>query len=178
VSDAGYTARLKQLGASANLNGTITIRTPISGTVADREVTLGESGEDAGKPIMTILNDRKVLVTANVYEKDLGQIQVGQPVRVTVANRTFMGRIKVIGSTVAGETRVVTVQSELDNPDDLLKPGMFAQLELLTGHSTAPVLTIPQSAVVETNDQQKIVFVQNGNTYQPVDVALGQSAGE
>lgn len=181
LSDAGYEARLKQLGASANTNETITIKAPIAGTVADREVTLGESGQDAGKPIMTILNDRSVLVAANIYEKDLGQVQVGQQVRVKVAslpNRTFVGRISVIGSAVEGETRVVPVKAELDNPDGLLKPGMFAELNLLTGRSSAVVLAIPQSAIVETNDKKTVVFVQNGNAYQPAEVSLGQTSGD
>jgi membrane fusion protein, heavy metal efflux system len=178
LSDAGYKARLKQLGASANTNGTITIKAPISGTVADREVTLGESGEDAGKPIMTILNDLSVVVAANVYEKDLNQIQVGQQVRVKVASRTFVGRISVIGSAVEGETRVVPVKAELDNPEGRLKPGMFAELDLLTGRSSAPVLTIPQSAVVETNDKKTVVFVQNGNAYQPAEVSVGETSGD
>ncbi len=181
LSDAGYEARLKQLGASANANGTITIKAPITGTVADREITLGESGEDAGKPIMTILNDRSVFVTANVYEKDLGQPQVGQQVRVKVAslpNRTLLGRISVIGSVVEGQSRVMPVKAELENSDGKLKPGMFAELDLLTGRSSAAVLAIPQSAVVETNDKKTVVFVQNGNAYQPVEVTLGQASGE
>lgn len=178
LSDAGYKARLKQLGGSANTNGTVTIKAPISGTVADREVTLGESGEDAGKPIMTILNDRSVLVTANVYEKDLAQIQVGQQVRVKVASRNFVGRISVIGSVVEGETRVVPVKAELDNPEGRLKPGMFAELDLLTGRSSAAVLVIPQSAIVETNDKKTVVFVQNGNAYQSVEVSVGKTSGE
>ncbi len=181
LSDSGYKARLKQLGGSANTNGTVTIKAPISGTVADREVTLGESGQDAGKPIMTILNDRSVLVAANVYEKDLDQIKVGQQVRIKVAslpNRMFAGRISVIGSAVEGETRVVPVKAELDNPDGLLKPGMFAELNMLTGRSSAPVFAIPQSAVVETNDKKTVVFVQNGNAYQPAEVTLGQTSGD
>lgn len=181
LSDAGYKARLKQLGASTNANGTVTIKAPISGTVADREVTLGESGQDAGKSIMTILNDRSVLVAANVYEKDLDQIEVGQQVRVKVAsltNRAFVGRISVIGSTVEGETRVVPVKAELDNPDGLLKPGMFAELNLLTGRSSAPVLAVSQAAIVETNDKKTVVFVQNGNAYQPAEVSLGQTSGD
>jgi membrane fusion protein, heavy metal efflux system len=177
LSNAGYEARLKQLGASANPDGTVTLKAPITGTVADRAVTLGESGEDAGKPIMTILNDRSILVAANVYEKDLSQIQVGQRVRVKVAGHTLDGRISVIGSAVEGETRVVPVKAELDNPEGQLKPGMFAELNILTGRSTAPVLTIPQSAVVATNDQKTVVFVQNGNAYQPAEVSLGKTSG-
>jgi membrane fusion protein, heavy metal efflux system len=178
LSDARYQARLKQLGASPNLNGTITIQAPISGVVADRVITLGESGEDAGKPIMTILNNRRVLVAANVYEKDLDPIQVGQQVRVKVANRSFVGRISVIGSAVEGETRVVPVKAELDNPAGLLKPGMFVELDLFTGQSSLPVLAIPQSAVVETNNKKPVVFVQNGNAYQPLEVSLGRTSGD
>jgi membrane fusion protein, heavy metal efflux system len=181
LSDAGYKARLKQLGAGANTSGSITIKAPISGTVADREVTLGESGQDAGKPIMTILNDRNVLVAANVYEKDLEQIQVGQRARVKVAslsNRSFDGRISVIGSTVQGETRVVPVKTELDNPDGLLKPGMFAELDILTGRASASVLVVPKSAIVETNDKQTVVFVRNGNGYQLAEITLGLAAGD
>jgi membrane fusion protein, heavy metal efflux system len=180
LSNAGYEARLKQLGANANANGTITIKAPISGTVADREITLGESGADPGKPIMTILNDRSVLVVANVYEKDLEQVKAGQAVRVKVSSlpsRTFVGHISVIGSVVQGETRVVPVKAELDNSDGLLKPGMFADLELLTGRSSAAVLVIPQTAIVETNDQKTVVFVQNGNAYQPAEVTIGLKSG-
>ena len=79
---------------------------------------------------------------------------------------------------VEGQTRVVPVKAELNNPDGLLKPGMFAELNLLTGRSLPSVLAIPQSAVVETNDKKTVVFVQNGNAYQPAEVSLRQAAGD
>jgi cobalt-zinc-cadmium efflux system membrane fusion protein len=181
LSDETYRTRLQQLGAKANTDGTITITAPIAGTVADRETTLGESAEDAGKKVMTILNDRSVQVSANIYEKDLNRIQAGQRVQVKVAslpNRTFTGRISVIGAVVQGETRVVPVKAELDNTDSVLKPGTFAELEVLTDRTPAAVLVVPKSAIVETNDQKQIVFVQNGNAFQPMEVMLGQASGE
>jgi len=52
----------------ANAKGLVTVTAPISGRVADREVTLGQSFEDAGGKLMTIVND-KVFATANIYEK-------------------------------------------------------------------------------------------------------------
>jgi membrane fusion protein, heavy metal efflux system len=181
LSNRTYQTRLQQLGASPNPNGTLTLKAPISGIIADREVTLGQSGQDAGLKVMTIVNGRKVQVAANIYEKDLNQIKVGQQVQVKVeglADRTFQGRISVIGAVVEGGTRVVPVRAELDNPNNVLKPGMFAELEVLTRQTAASVLAIPTTAVVETNDQKQVVFVQNGSAYEPTEVRLGQTAGE
>lgn len=181
LSDDTYQTRLRQLGTTPNADGTITVTAPIAGIVADREATTGESGEDAGKKIMTIVNDRSVQVSANIYEKDLNQIQIGQRVRVKVnglPNRTFEGRIRVIGAVVEGESRVVPVKAELDNPDGALKPGMFAELEVLTDQTGAAVVAIPRSALVETNDKKTLVFVQNGTAFQPVEVVLGRESGD
>ena len=180
LSTATYSTRLKQLGADANPDGTITITAPIAGRVADREVTLGQSAEDAGTPLMTIVDDRTVLATANIYEKDLNQVKVGQSVRVMVSglpDRFFQGEITVVGAVVDGESRVVPVKAELDNLDGSLKPGMFAELEVLTDRTTEAVLAIPQSAIVNANGQS-LVFVQNGNSFQPVEVTLGRPAGD
>ena len=178
LSAGTYRTRLQQLGAEANSNGTITIKAPIAGTIAAREVTLGQSAEDAGATLMTIVDNRTVLATANIYEKDLSQVSQGQRVRVKVSSlpdQVFEGQITSVGSVVEGENRVVPVRAELNNADGALKPGMFAELEVLTTRTPEPVVVIPQSALVEANGQQ-LVFVQNGNSFQPVEVVLGRQA--
>ncbi|URD53645.1 efflux RND transporter periplasmic adaptor subunit [Chroococcidiopsis sp. CCNUC1] len=180
LSDAAYQTRLQQLGAKANAQGLVTVTAPISGRVADREVTIGQSFQDAGGKLMTIVNDSRVYATANIYEKDLDKVKKGQSVKVTVAsmpNRTFTGRIAVIGSVVESETRVVPVKAEIDNSSGVLKPGMFAQLEVLTDRTSTALLAIPSSAVVEANDKQ-MVYIQNGNAYQAAEVTLGQTSGD
>lgn len=181
LSDQAYQTRLRQLGANSNEDGTITITAPISGVVADREATKGESGQDAGKRIMTIVNGSSVQVSGNIFEKDLKRVETGQSVRVKangMPDRIFTGQISVIGSVVQGETRVVPVKAQLDNPNGALKPGMFAELEVITDRTPAALLAVPKSALVTTNDKKIIVFVQNGNTFQPTEITLGQSAGE
>jgi cobalt-zinc-cadmium efflux system membrane fusion protein len=180
LSDDTYQTRLQQIGTKANAKGLVTVTAPISGRVADREVTLGQSFEDAGGKLMTIVNDSQVFATANIYEKDIDKVKTGQRVSVKVASltdRTFSGRITVIGSAVEGETRVVPVKAELDNPGGVLKPGMFAELEVLTNRTPTAILVIPSSAVVDTNGKKQ-VYVQNGNAYQPVEVTLGQTSGD
>ncbi|MEH2323418.1 MAG: efflux RND transporter periplasmic adaptor subunit [Nostoc sp.] len=180
LSNSIYQTRLSQLGTRANAQGLITVTSPISGKVADREVTLGQSFEDAGGKLMTIINDSRVFATANIYEKDLNQIRTTQQVRVKVAsipNRIFNGRITRIGSVVQGETQVVPVQAQLENSGGVLKPGMFAELEVVTNQTSSAILAIKSAAVVETNGKKQ-VYVQNGNAYQPVEVTLGQTFGD
>lgn len=180
LSDAAYQARLQQLGANANPDGTVAIVSPIDGIVSDREISLGESVAEAGKALMTIVDNGTVLATANVYEKDLGKIKIGQSVRVKVTSlpsQTFEGKISMIGAVVEGDSRVIPVKAELDNAAGLLKPGMFAELELATSKSTESVLVIPRSSIVEANGKQ-IVYIQNGDAFQPVEVSLGRESGD
>ena len=180
LSGTAYQTRLQQLGTKANAQGQVTVTAPISGRVADREVTPGQAFEDAGGKLMTIVNDSRVYATANIYEKDLNKVKNGQPVSVKVAsvpNRTFTGRIAVIGSVVEGETRVVPVKAQIDNSSGVLKPGMFAELNVLTDRTPKAILAIPNAAVVDTNGKQS-VYVQNGNAYQAVEVTLGQTSGD
>jgi len=181
LSTAAYSARLNQLEASANSNGTVTIAAPIDGVISDREATVGESVEEAGKPLMTIVNDERVLASANIYEKDINKIRIGQPVQVKIAgqpsNTAFQGKVTVIGSAVEGQTRIVAVKAEIGNVKGQLKAGMFTNIEILTDNVSVSTLAIPATAVVEANGKQ-LVFVQNGKSYQPVDVTLGRTSGE
>jgi membrane fusion protein, heavy metal efflux system len=94
-----------------------------------------------------------------------------------VSDRTFSGQISRIGTMVEGETRVVPVQAEIDNSRGQLKPGMFAELEVLTDETFSAISAIPTSAVVEANGK-KVVYVQNGNAYQTVEVTLGKTSGD
>ena len=181
LSGAAYEARRNQLGAIANPDGTVTVVSPIAGVVSDREATLGESVEESGKPIMTIVNDRQVIASANIYEKDLSQVRIGQSVQVKVTgdstNTSFVGKVTAIGATVDSTTRVVPVKAEINNAQGKLKVGMFADLEIISDRASQPVIAVPIAAVVESNGKQ-LAFVQNGTQYQPVEVKLGRTSGD
>jgi cobalt-zinc-cadmium efflux system membrane fusion protein len=69
------------------------------------------------------------------------------------------------------------VKAEIGNVKGQLKAGMFTNIEILTDNVSVSTLAIPTAAVVEANGKQ-IVFVQNGKSYQPVDVVLGKTSGE
>jgi membrane fusion protein, heavy metal efflux system len=182
LSQQTYRTRLQQLGAKPNPDGTIAITAPITGIVADREATQGESGEDAGKKILTIVNGSSVQASGNIYEKNLAQVQIGQQVRIRVSRlgdsrSAFEGRISVIGTVVEGAARVVPVKVQLKNPSGQLRPGMYVEMEVLTNRSAAG-LAILKTAIVETNDKKQVVFVQNGTAFQPSEVTLGREFGD
>jgi membrane fusion protein, heavy metal efflux system len=179
LSDRAYQTRLQQLGTTADSRGLVAITAPISGTIADRSATIGQSFQDSGAKLMSIVNDGEVLATANIYEQDLNRVRMGQKVHVRVTSmpdRLFTGTISRVGAVV-GESRVVPVQAKLDNMAKMLKPGMSAELEVVTERTTQSVVAIPATAVVEANGR-KLVYVENGNKFQGVDVTLGRTTGD
>jgi cobalt-zinc-cadmium efflux system membrane fusion protein len=187
LSEQTYQTRLQQLGTNARADGTILIKAPMAGVILDpastpeHEIKVGESREEAGEAIFSIINSQQVQVAVNIYEKDLPKIRQGQQLRGWVSSspqQTFTGQINQIGSVVEGESRVIPVKATLDNSDGQLKPGLFVELEVLTDRTPTPVLAVPQSAVVKTNDQQTLVFVQNGKVFEPITVTLGQVSGD
>ncbi len=179
LSAASYEARLKQLGTGASPDGTITITAPISGTITNLKATQGESRQDAGTPLMSIVDSQAVLANANIYEKDIAKVQSGQQVRVIVDSlpkQEFIGRVTTIGAAVEGETRVIPVKAEIDNSGGKLKPGMFAKIKVVTDRTSTTALVIPSTALVEANGKN-LVFVQNGDAFEPTEVEVGQTVG-
>ena len=180
LSSAVYQARLQQLGAISNKQGLVVITAVIAGKVTDREVSLGQAFQDAGGKLMTIVNDSRVFATANIYEKDLAQVKLGQRVNIKVAslpNQIFFGKISQIGAIIEGEKRVIPVKVELNNLRGKLKSGLFAELEIITSQTPTAILAIPSSAVVEANGKN-LVYVQNGNAFDGIEVTLGQVSGD
>jgi cobalt-zinc-cadmium efflux system membrane fusion protein len=179
LSDDAYQTRLRQLNVRPTADGLVTVVAPISGAIADQSITPGESVNEAGVGLMTIVNGNGVWATANVYEKDLPNISQGQRVRVRVTgiDGTFDGTISYIGASVQGEARVVPVRAELSNADGLLKPGMFAELEVLTGQTSETAIAVPTAAIVDAGGQS-LVYVNNGQNYEPIEVKLGRVDGD
>ena len=146
---------------------------PISGTVIVREGSIGATvGSDAN--VFKIVDLSSVWIDANIFEKDLSRIRLGQAVKVTVPavpNGSFYGRVILVSSVVDPETRTVQVRTEVANPGGALKPDMFTNVEIITAeHTTA--ITIPLSAVLDDGGKS-VVFVSTDNGYEKKEVTLG-----
>jgi cobalt-zinc-cadmium efflux system membrane fusion protein len=141
------------------------LKSPLDGTVVERNVTPGQLvgvGGDPSQVLFTIADLDALQVVADVYERDLGLVQVGQVGRVTVESApslSFPTAIAMIGDIVDPNTRTVKVRAWVNNEGHKLKPEMFARLTIPIGED-APLIAIPNQAVVEA-EGKLFVYVQD-----------------
>ena len=178
LSATSYRARLGQLSARADRQGRAMVLAPSDGIVTHVSASAGETVEEATKDLLEIARLDRVLATAQIYERDLARVRVGQPVTVRVAgqdDRPIAGRVARIGTAIDPETRTLPVEAILSNPGGALKLGAFATIDLTVGTSQ-PVLALPAAAIVQEGGRS-IVFVENGSQFQRTDVTVGASDG-
>jgi len=124
------------------------VRAPFDGELGVRHVEVGQF-LTAGTQIVTLTDLSTLYANFTVTEKDSAALKVGQIVRVAVdayPGRTFEGKITAIEPQIATDTRNIRVQATLDNPDHILKPGMFATTTVVLPDKPA-VVTVPETAV-------------------------------
>ena len=135
------------------------LRAPFSGTLGIRAVDLGEYLQ-AGTTVVGLQSLDPMFADFYLPQQDLSRISVGQPVTATIdayPGKTFPGRIMAINPAVDPNSRNVQVRADLPNPDHLLRPGMFATLDIESG-APEPHITLPQTAVAY-NSYGDSVFV-------------------
>ncbi len=149
------------------------LNSPIDGIVVERNATIGATVTNDAN-LFKIIDLSSVWIDANVFEKDLERVKLGQEVKVKVTAfpaSSFSGRVILVSSVVDPDTRTVKVRTEVPNPDGRLKPDMFANVAIVTDlHSTA--ISIPQSAVLKDGDKT-VVFVAEGSGYKKRQVTAG-----
>jgi len=150
------------------------LKAPIDGVIVDRKSTVGELvGKD--KEIFTISDPTDLWVIADIKERDIGAVKVGQDAIFTVLaypGDTFRGKVARIGNQVSPEARTVDVRIETNNPEGKLKPGMFADVEITTT-VLRDVLVIPESALQADEDRQVVFVALSANKFERRVVKTG-----
>src|SRR6266403_6191870 len=124
------------------------VRAPFDGELGVRHVEVGQF-LTAGTQIVTLTDLSVLYANFTTTEKDSAMLKVGQTVRVLVdayPGRPFEGKITAIEPQIATDTRNIRVQATLDNPDHILKPGMFTTTTVVLPDKPA-VVTVPETAV-------------------------------
>ncbi|MDZ7828816.1 MAG: efflux RND transporter periplasmic adaptor subunit [Halofilum sp. (in: g-proteobacteria)] len=125
-----------------------TIRAPFAGRIGIVEVDVGQF-VDVGTPIVTLQTLDPVLVDFTVPQRDLGRIETGRPMVARAdawPGREFPGEVTAISPKVERRTRSVDVRAQMGNPDKVLRPGMFVDVQVLLPQQE-DVITLPQTAV-------------------------------
>jgi len=147
---------------------------PVAGIVLEKKAVQGMRFLP-GEVLYQIADLSSVWVQAEVAEQDIGLVKVGSVARVDIAaypDRHFQGKIDFIYPTLDSATRTVQVRVELANPDGLLKPAMFANVQLAALQS-GKVLTVPVSAVIDSGKRQIVLVQLAEGHFEPRTVKLG-----
>jgi len=162
-------AQLDQPLEQQTIGSRFALKSPLTGTVVARNVTPGQRvGGEAAQVLFTVVDLDTLQVIADVYERDLDLITVGERVTVTVESwpgESFPAVIASIGDIVDSNTRTVKIRATVTNDARKLKPEMFARLRIPMGENTS-VLVIPHQAVVEVGGQQLVYVETNPGQYE------------
>jgi len=160
----GIRQRLHRFGVSdGNPRGTYLtpLKAPFAGLITKAQASPGDR-VDAGREVFTVADLTQVWVQAEVYEKDLGRIRVGQSAFITVdtyPGQSFEGKVSYIGDALDPQTRTARVRCEVSNLDLRLKTDMFANIELPTKFSKQAI-AIP-SAALQVVEGKNVVFIRH-----------------
>jgi membrane fusion protein (multidrug efflux system) len=163
------------------------VKAPFSGRLGIRQVNVGQYLA-VGTQIVSLQQLNPLYVDFYLPQQALAQLAVGQNVTVSVdafPGKTFPAKVAAIGAEVDSATRSIAVRATLDNPDLLLRPGMFATLDLDVG-TAQQLVTLPATAI-SYNPYGETVFLvektkdkdgKTGLTAHQVFVTTGQTRGD
>ena len=167
-------AQVKALTQSGETKRTLTFRSPVSGIVTEKKAVQGMRFMP-GEELYQVTDLSAVWVIADVFEQDIGLIKMGAQAKVRInayPNKLFEGKVSYVYPTLNAATRTVPVRVQLANPGMLLKPAMFAQVELPVSAKGA-VVTVPVSAVIDSGTRQIVLLEKGEGRFEPREVKLG-----
>jgi Cu(I)/Ag(I) efflux system membrane fusion protein len=132
-----------------------------------------------GEVLFEIADLSSVWVLADVSEQDVGLVHLGQEANLNIVaypGKTFSGKVEFLYPTIDTETRTAKVRIELANPGGLLRPAMFANVEMVSGHVQGKVLAVPESAVLDSGARQLVLVRRGEGLFEPRTVKLGMRA--
>jgi multidrug efflux pump subunit AcrA (membrane-fusion protein) len=155
------------------------LRAPAPGIVLAKDIVAGQAVQP-GSRLYRLADLSTVWVEGDVFESDLADVRVGDPVRIEVAGypgAPLTGRVGFVSPVVDSAARTATVRVALRNPGGRLRPGMFVTM-FLTARLGASLVHVPADAVVRTGEQDIVYVVDRGGRLVPRDVVIGVRAGE
>ncbi|BCB27140.1 cation efflux system protein [Sulfurimicrobium lacus] len=171
--------QLQDLSKSGNARRTLTFRAPVNGIVIEKKAVQGMRFMP-GDVLYQIADLSSVWIVADVFEQDLALVRPGENARAMLnayPGKAFSARVSYVYPTLNPQTRTVPVRLELANPGGLLKPGMYADVELSTP-AGGKVLTVPASAVIYSGKNQTVLVELAPGRFEPRPVKLGMQGGD
>lgn len=156
----------------------MTWRAPRDGIVLQRNAVEGMKAAP-GDILFRLADISTVWVVADVPEYQLGAVKVGAAATIRLRSQpgqTFTGRVALIYPQVATDTRTTKVRIEIPNPDGMMLPDMYADVEIASG-SGGQVVAVPDNAVIDTGSRQVVIVYKGDGRFEPRQVQVGQQGG-
>jgi Cu(I)/Ag(I) efflux system membrane fusion protein len=169
---------LDELHKTRKARETLKLRAPISGRVLERNVLEGSYVEPTTE-LYRIADLSVVWLQAKVYDYELPHIELQQPVHVSLLaqpGKEFCGQVSFVEPVLNEMTRTVKVRVAIDNPENVFRPGMYANLQI--DHDMGQGLLVPESAVLRTGERAVAFRALPAGRFEPVEVTLGSQFGE
>ncbi|HET6974411.1 MAG TPA: efflux RND transporter periplasmic adaptor subunit [Pyrinomonadaceae bacterium] len=167
-----------QLGLAQKSLQYAVIPAPIDGFVTERVADLGEYVSPQQK-VVTIVRTNPLRIRIDIPEQAIQAVKVGQSVSISTSawpDKNFAGRVARIAPNVTAQSRTLTVEAEIDNSNNALKPGQFATVRILQERAE-PAVLIPARAVVNDAGVNRVYVIKNGHAEQRL-VQTGQTDGD
>ena len=169
-------ARLEEL--RIQMTNTVVV-SPVNGFVSRRSADPG-AFVSQNAPIVEVVAIDRVRLIANIVEKDLSQMQPGDPTQVEVdafPGEMFEGRIARVSPVLDPSTRTAPIEVEIPNPGYRLKPGMYARVRITTDERKE-ALVVPSNAVVDFGGRRGVFVATESDTvlFRPVTVGIENDA--
>lgn len=171
-------AQIERLEESQEVEKTLTLYAPVSGVVSKKQVRAGEY-VTAGRELLEISNLSNLWVYADIYEYEIPWVRTGQQayVKFPFLDTPISGTVSRIYPYLEAKTRTVKARIALENPDLVLKPDMYADVEIRTD-PVQQVLSVPMEAVLFSG-KHETVFVDLGEgRFEPRPVTIGHQDEE
>ena len=169
--------QIKRLEESQTPTNTITFYSPVSGFILER-AAYEKMRITYDTEIYSIADLSTIWLMADIYEYEAQNVKIGQKALMSLTyepDRQFEGKVTYIYPSLNNTTRTLKARIEFRNPQFLLKPDMYANVELITNQGTG--VMIPEEALLDTGTR-KVVIVQTGEgLFQPVEVTVGTRSG-
>src|SRR6266404_1593819 len=166
---------INALEKSRKATDTLVLRSPFTGVIEDVPMKKGMSVK-MGDRLVGVMDLSRLWLWADFYENEVGLLQVGQKLDISLPafpGKKFEGQIAAIDRRLDPMKRTTRVRIDLDNPEDQLRPGMFANVELKIDQGEG--LTVPVDAVLPTGSRS-LVFVDRGSgKLEPRFIQVGRS---
>ena len=166
-------ARARITLAKKSVSDTL-VRAPFSGVVAERLVSVGDYVA-RGTKVATVVSVNPLRVELTIPEQSVSLVKIGQPVRLAVdayPDREFTATVRFISPSLRSDQRALTVEAVTDNPDGLLKPGLFATA-MIKQATSAPGFLVPATAVETVSGTSRVFVVKDGRIEERI-VTLGE----